>query len=398
MKYQSARSETSTLLGSTALYCAGSLIFSFMPVYLGDVGRRLHLSSAALGVLSAAELWSIAIASLTGPLWINRFNWRLLARIGAVTSIFGQLGSLALTDFNLLLIARIITGLGGEGVLFALSYSLIAKTRNVERSLGVAYAMSIAGGTICLYASPEMDRALGSISVLAALAVLSGVSLVVSFVVPINSGGSAPDDTYRAMTASSTTWRARAALALVGQMIWYAGVGGFWSFTEQVAADNAISSTRIAQAMGIGTAAALIGTILAAGMSNRFGRAFPIVLSTILIGGAIFGFTSSSEFVSITVELALFNIFWACGNIYITATACSFDTRGTIAVLLPASPMIGMALGTFVLGNCIRDLGIGTTPWIAGGFLANGMFLVLLSTFMRKHDLAPNVVKALESD
>lgn len=331
MKCQSARSETSALLGSAAFYCAGSLIFSFMPVYLGDIGRRLHLSSAALRVLSAAELWSIAFASLTGPVWINRFNRRLLARIGAATAMIGQLGSLALNDFHLLLIVRIITGLGGEGVLFVLSYSLLAQTRNVERSLGVAYATSIAAGTTCLYASPEMDRALASISVLAALAGLSVVSLVVSFVVPISSSRPAANDAHRPMPASSATWRVRGALALAGQAIWYAGVGGFWSFTEQLAADHRVSPARIAHAMGIGTAAALLGTVLAAGINNRFGRALPIVLSTVLIGTAVFGFTSSSGLVSITVELALFNVFWACGNIYITATACSFDASGSIA-------------------------------------------------------------------
>src|SRR5262245_1337240 len=100
MRVKSKWREATLVLGGASLYCAGGLIFSVMPVYLGNIDRLLHVSPAALGTLSAAELWSIAIASLTGPLWIDRFDWRKLARIGAVTSLVGQAASLWVTDFN----------------------------------------------------------------------------------------------------------------------------------------------------------------------------------------------------------------------------------------------------------------------------------------------------------
>lgn len=390
--------ETGAVLGGAVLYCAGALIFSVMPAYLGNIDRLLHVSPAALGDLSAAELWSIAIASLTGPAWIKRFKWRMLARIGAVTALVGQLTSLWVTHFDVLLIVRVVTGIFGEGLLMALSYSLLAQTRNVERSFGLAYAASTVVGTVCLYSSPQLDRALGGISVLAVLAVLAVVALCISGVVPDNSGGAAAAESRSPSSRGETGWRSRGALALIGQAIWYAGAGGFWSFTEQLGADNALSVGQIARAMGIGTAAALLGTLLAAGMSNRFGRAVPIMVSTVAMGIAVFAFVSSGVFGAVAAELALFNIFWACGTIYVTATACSLDRSGKIAVLLPAFQTLGMALGTFVLGRCIKGLGFGSTPWIVAGFLGVGLLLVLLCLLARKSDLTEDAArKTLQS-
>lgn len=393
--------QSGLVLTSTVLYCAGALIFTFMPAYLGAIDKLLRVSPAALGALAAAELWAIAFASLTAPLWIGRLDWRVWARIGAMTSLAGQLASLWVTDFNLLLAVRIVTGAMGEGVLMALSYSLLGQTHNVERSFGIAYGVSIAIGTVCLYFNLQLDRASGSIGVLAVLAMLAVLACLMSFLVAPNLRRPAADDRLhplRPVPAIRAAWRSVAIWVSVAQAIWYAGAGSFWSFAEQLAAHNAMPSAQIAQVMGIGTAAALIGTLLTIGMANRFGRRVPTIVSTLLTAVAIFAFARTSGFLLATSELALFNIFWACGTIYLTAAACSFDSSGKIAVLLPAFQTIGMALGTFVLGRSIRDFGFEIAPWVAGAFLMVGMLLALLCMTLRKRELGADIARmSLES-
>ena len=366
------------ILGGALLYCAGGLMFVFTPAYLGNVERLYGISPADLGILSAAELWSIALASFLGPFWIGRFNWRTLVRFGALSALLGQITSLFIADYQWLLVARVATGLFGEGVLLALSYSSLGQTRNVERSFGLAYGASIVIGMAGLYASPELDRYLGTISVLVILAAAAAAGFAAAPLIPAGPVKTSVQNARQGSQSAFAMWRSLAALALVTQAIWYAGVGGFWSFTEQLATYNAVPASGIAHAMGIGTAAALLGSFLALILNGRFGRTLPILISTAFIAVAIVAFMASREVISVTLELAIFNIFWASGTIYMTAATCASDDSGNIAVLVPAFQVTGMAIGTAILGHFIDDLGAAVTPWVVGGFFVVALALLFL--------------------
>lgn len=261
-----------------------------------------------MGWLSGAELWSIACASFVGPIWIRRFNWHTLARFGAFSALAGQIGSLFVTNFHSLLILRSVTGFFGEGVLMALSYAALGQTRNVERSFGLTYGISIVVGMVALLISPELDRLSGNISVL----IILGVAAAAAFV----GAGLIPGGPLNISNADFTSPRPKlafsglgklGAVALLTQALWYAGTGGFWSFTEQIGTSNAIPSTDIARALGIGTAAALIGSFLALVLNSRFGQIKPIVVSIIAVMGVVLAFLASRH-------LILLRSKWPCST------------------------------------------------------------------------------------
>src|SRR5690242_20378978 len=80
------------LLG-TLLYSAGSAIFYLMPPYLAFLGGRLSLDPGQLGTLAAAESAAIGVASLFGPLWIDRIDRRFAVGFAALVCIGGNLAS-----------------------------------------------------------------------------------------------------------------------------------------------------------------------------------------------------------------------------------------------------------------------------------------------------------------
>ncbi|HKY82657.1 MAG TPA: MFS transporter, partial [Sphingobium sp.] len=339
--------EVRQTITGTAFYCAGGLIFTVMPAYLGGVGRALGVDAVALGTLSAVELWAIALASLTGPLWINRFDRRALAALGAVIALVGQCLTLFLSDYWALLSVRAATGLLGEGVLLTLSYALLGQTQHPERSFGIAFGTSIILGTLCLYMGPELDKASGTSGAILILAALELLALALCAFASLHHGPE-PSPYTKPMADNQRKGASLSvgAFALVGQAVWYAGAGGFWSFTEQMASLMNILPVNIAHALGIGTSAALLGTFVTVTIGDRFGRMVPVVISTLLIALSVFAFARSSNLGPVTLELAIFNIFWASGTIYATAAACSIDEKGRIAVLVPAFQVIGMAIGT----------------------------------------------------
>lgn len=377
------------VIAGAVLYCTGGVIFYIIPALLANAGRLYHASSAQLGLLAAVELGAIALASLTGPFWIGRFSWRVLVRAGAVASLLGQLASLAAPSYVALLAIRGVTGALGEGVLLALSYSLLGRSQNVERAFSVAYAASIVISMICLYASPALDRVLGADSVLIVVAVLSAAAFFTSFIVPADGGETSKSALER--TGPSTIRRASGGLALLTQLAWFAGAGGFWSFTEQLAAANSLPAAEIAQAMALGAGAALLGAALALGLNGRFGRTWPTLLSAVIMMASVFAFMTTHRFAAAATELAVFNVFWASGTIYLTAAACAVDETGKVAVLVPAAQTIGMSVGSFVLGRLIQDFGFQVTPWIVAGLLAATLLLMTLSSGLASRTLRANV-------
>lgn len=88
-----------------------------------------------------------------------------------------------------------------------------------------------------------------------------------------------------------------------------------------------------------------------------------------------------------TLELALFNISWASGTIFLIAAVCAVDASGKVTVLLPAFQTIGMAFGTFILGHVIGDMGIAAVPWAVTGFLAAVLLALFTTTAIQKFRL-----------
>ncbi|WP_142639777.1 MFS transporter [Sphingomonas sp. IC081] len=378
--------QNRAIVAGALLYCSASLIFYIVPAFLRSIARLYDASPAQLGMLSAMEFWAIAAASLTGPLWINRFNWRTIARVGAAIALIGQVASLFVRDFDTLVIVRLLTGAFGEGLVLAVSYPVLAQSRHVERSFGLAYGATLVLSTVLIYASPLLDRLSGTVSLLLIMAVLFAASFVAASFLPAGSGNSA-EESQQEITASRPVSRGLIALTLAAPTLWFAGAGGFWAFTGQIAAGNGLPDAQVATSIAIGTGLAILGTLFAMTVGDRFGRRWPVVVSALAMSALVFGVVQSGEFATLTVELALFNISWASGTIFLIAAVCAVDASGKVTVLLPAFQTIGMAFGTFILGHVIGDMGIAAVPWAVTGFLAAVLLALFTTTAIQKFRL-----------
>ena len=131
------------IAAGSMLTLSGSAIYFLMPIYLGSMMESLSLSSTRGGILSGSEYYAIAFTSLTGPFWIHRFSWRKLAIVGIVISCIGHTATLLLDDYTLIVAARVLTGVFGEGILYSISFAVLAETRNPDRSFGIAMVVSV---------------------------------------------------------------------------------------------------------------------------------------------------------------------------------------------------------------------------------------------------------------
>jgi predicted MFS family arabinose efflux permease len=356
----SAKSITSGVL----LTLAGSAIYFLMPVYLGDMAKAMALGPQRMGILGGAEIAAIAAASVFSSLWIRRVRWRTAALVGAAVTVVGDALTCLAHGYLPILVLRVLTGLLGEGILYPLSFVVLGQTRDPDRSFGIALSYSVGFLAAVLLASPWLTSLLGEsvlVIILGALAVTVGAFArwVPDPAAPAIPVQAAPDTTSpRAIKLGLLgLW------GLVGQAVWFIGPGGYWAFSERVAAAGGLSASTTATALSVGLAAGLIGCLIPARIGGKHGRIWPVMVSTLALIAVVLGTLQRSGAVLFILYIMAFNALWNLGTAYIFGLIASADRDGRLSVLIPASQSVGLALGPIIMGYLVAEQGMLAVGW-----------------------------------
>jgi cytidyltransferase-like protein len=117
------------VLGSF-LYTAGSAFQYVTPAYLGEISAKLAINETQMGSITAAENVGVALASILSVLLLRKVNRRTLAIAGAALCALLNLCAFFVRHFELLVSIRFLTGILGEGILFALAFVVLGSTRD----------------------------------------------------------------------------------------------------------------------------------------------------------------------------------------------------------------------------------------------------------------------------
>ena len=343
-----------TLAAGVLLGVSGVAIFNVLPLYLGAAAEQLNLSPDKTGLLATIELSAIALASLLGPLWVSRVNWRVTAYAATSIIILGDLLTTTLSNYELILLTRVITGFFGEGLVYAIAISALAESDEPERAFGYAVSGQVLSAAVGLYFLPPLVAILGVNSVIYYVAAIAFASLwLVHWM---------PEASTKRVQAISCEPRFPSFVPLIGlavMSIWYLCIGSFWAFAERIGDEAGLELQVIGTALSISTIAGLLGSISATFLKGRFGRMWPFLAAVVL---QIFVFIAiSMEFSEqlFFAALIVFNIGWNFGVTYLLAMIASSDSQGKFVVLAPVSQSIGTAGGPALTGLMAVQYGYG---------------------------------------
>jgi predicted MFS family arabinose efflux permease len=368
-------SELGRIMLGCLLYTAGSAILYVLPAYLAEIGTGLGLNDAQLGSITAAETIGIGLASVLSMLWIGRMNLRVAALVAAVVGAACNVLSALGHSFLLVIAARFLTGLLGEGILFALAFVVLRGARNPERAFGIALTTVVSFGSVVLAASPALDRLhLGSGSLLPLAAASLSVLLAVRFMPRWQMPAARPAEGAK---TSGLLGNGRAMLALAAMAVWYAAPGAFWTFADTAAADRHVPVQAISLALAIGNAVGLLGSLLSAWQGDRWGRAGPIVAATACLCLSVVAFAHSLTLLALSSVLSAFNVCWNYGAVYQMALVVALDPVGRISVAISAAQVWGFAAGGFLSGLVIYRTGFAGLPGVVAALAIGGLLLFL---------------------
>ena len=349
------------ILAVSMVSAIGGLVFNTMPLLLGTAGEAFGLSPAQLGTLSLTAGIGYLAGTLTGPLWVERVNWRIaaFAIVAAVIASFLFATQLSGT--------AIFAGFAIFGFFCALAIALamrvLADMPDPERAYGTRLSVELVSIGVFLILLPVLFISRtgfsGAMLGLALFAALLGIG---AFVFPKKTSSEAASK----LKGFPNWQQAGASWSVLGIFTIYllANVGLFF-FLYVIAQDFSPTPAQNGLMFGVlkwlGGAAGAVGAIIGA----RAGVRIPhLAAFGILILGVI-GLALSQSFTAYMISSWVWEFGFTLGCLYQTAAIVRFDISNKLVVLVPMAFGISMIFGGKIAGQILE------------GGSANGIYIMV---------------------
>jgi len=379
-------------LSAFAIGTTEFVIVGLVPTIAQDLGVTLPsagllVSLYALGVAIGAPV----LTALTG-----RWNRKLVLLSLMGLFIIGNILAWMAPNYSSLITARILTGLA-HGVFFSIG-STIATSLVPKEKEASAIAIMFTGLTVALVTGVPLGTFTGQTfgwrATFLTVAVLGAIALIGSaFLVPRNLEQSKPA-TLRQQLEVITHPR----LLLVYAMTAIGYGGTFTAFTyltpilEDVTGFASGMVSLLLLVYGVSVAA---GNIWGGKLADRFG---PTSALYIVFGGlaAILFVLTFSAYnpVAAVITLLVWGAF-AFGNVpglqvYVVQLAERYTPHSVDVAsgLNIAAFNIGIAVGAWLGGHVVADMGLMNTPWIGGVIVLSALLLTRISATLDNHETA----------
>lgn len=379
-------------LSAFAIGTTEFVIVGLVPTIAQDLGVTLPsagllVSLYALGVAIGAPV----LTALTG-----RWNRKLVLLSLMGLFIIGNILAWMAPNYSSLITARILTGLA-HGVFFSIG-STIATSLVPKEKEASAIAIMFTGLTVALVTGVPLGTFIGQTfgwrATFLTVAALGAIALIGSAVlVPKNLKQSKPA-TLRQQLEVITHPR----LLLVYAMTAIGYGGTFTAFTyltpilEDVTGFASGMVSLLLLVYGVSVAA---GNIWGGKLADRFG---PTSALYIVFGGlaAILFVLTFSAYNPVTAVITL--LVWgafAFGNVpglqvYVVQLAERYTPHSVDVAsgLNIAAFNIGIAVGAWLGGHVVADMGLMNTPWIGGVIVLSALLLTRISATLDNHETA----------
>lgn len=337
--------RTAIVLGTV-----GVLSFIVQPGLVQGFVGEFGFSEAAANTLTFWEMAGVALATLTIAVTVNRLPVPLTIAFSLILAVTGNLAStLVERDFALLSAVRFVTGLG-EGVVIALSFSLVGLTSQIQRNLAWYLALLLTYGALGLWAMPRAFATIGLEGIFIVWAGLSALALLLMPYLPRKMDGS-DKPAEEAVQLDNCLLM----LALAAVLFYNTGIGLAWANLFLIGLDLGGTEQQVADALLLSQFVAIFGAFAAVFLADVL-RPRHVVLGGML-GGAVslVALVPQPGFVVFVIAVSVFNFLWNMTLPFLLASAGAMDTGGRMIAAAVAMQMVGLGFGPFLAGRLLGE-------------------------------------------
>jgi MFS family permease len=354
-------------IGSTAL-----LMLGLQPILLGELVGTQFISSQGVGLVAMGEILALGVGVVLSDALLPISRHKTITVIASLVTAVIAIPALYSSGDNRFALMRAAAGLT-EGVMLWSVTSVIVRAANPERLAAIFMAVSTAaqGVVAALLAGLVIPRASweGGFAVLAALTVLSAV--LAAWLPP----SLAPLQSH---TAEKMRWTVARLLPLVIAFLQMAAVSSLWAYMELLGKAVGLDDTAARFIVPEVIAMQVLGGLAATWAIQQFTVVRTLALGSIVliaVGGGIHLLPTESA-TSFTLISAVFGFTWLFLMPFQVALAFRADSKGRVALLIPAAQLIGSAAGPFVASLTMTKDDAQTVPLVSMAFALCAAILV----------------------
>lgn len=356
------------LAAAILLSVAGIAAFSILPVMIGTIADTQALNASQAGFIAAADLCGFALASLLAGIWTRGFDGRRVAAVGLLVALIGNVLSLHTPRFELLLVVRLLSGLGG-GLAYSVAMSTLARSARPDRDFGLMVAAQITYQVVALFTLPRLVTAYGSDAIFLALA----ATVCASFLALLSKGlvMRSTEPTAHPVSHSAAAWLGVAAMALFSL-----NLGALWTYVERIGVGIGLSSPQTGTILAMALALSILGALGASWLGDRWGRRAPLVLASVaqLVSLVLLMRTDTTSY---SIGAVVYSLAWAFAVPYLYSLVASLDASGRLIVLSPAAQAVGAALGPAVAASLLDGAAYAPVSAVAAVALVGSMLCLI---------------------
>ena len=341
-------SDLSHGLSGILTTCVGYTLILFMPLYLEFVAQALSLNESQVGWLAATDAGGLALSALLFAIFIKRLNFRYVVIVGCAIAIAGNLWSMKIEDYQWLCVIRTITGFG-EGLVVAAGISVVGMVSNPNRWFGLYTAAVVVVQGIGLILLPIIKQKFELEGLFIFFALLFLLPLITLNQLPKHSV--ANDGKTHAI---SSTKKKYLLLALLGQLIFYAGIGGVWAYISLMGNAQGLNIDIVSQYLAISMVIGALGGVAFAMLGKRGDSQRLFAISIAIMIFCMVGLIEFSAS-SYLIVLCIFSFFWSLLGARLFAVVSDADQSGKYISGAQTVLSLGYMIGPIIAAMLFDD-------------------------------------------
>lgn len=357
-------------IAAILLSVIGAATFLVMPVLLGSAVTAFGYSESDVGLIAALLMAGNALSAASALFWVRRLDWRLAARIALLLQALALVAASQGGEFLAVGLLLFFGSLGG-GAVYSIALTVLSDHNNSDRVFGYAITTQVAfqlAGMLMLF---HFSAPGGFNQLMCGVAGLAVSGLLLTEWLPRRG------KVGTTAKIAGILRQRRVIMALLGCMAFYFNVGCIWAYVERIGSAAGFTAEGLGNALALGVATGMTGSLVASWQGTRFGRVVPLAwgaAGTVLAVAFLLPAVGLSIFV---VALALYNFVLNYSLTYQYAVIAAADESGRGVAVAAAFQMAGGAIGPAVAALLIAPASFVAVNTLAaiGAIVSFGLFL-----------------------
>jgi predicted MFS family arabinose efflux permease len=363
---QTDAAEFRAMIAGVCLSVVGFATFLLMPQFIEAAVADLGYSEPQVGNLSAVVSVGSTLAAIAAVLWIRSSSWRWAGALALAGLIASNVLSMFVHGFAGFIALQGIAGFCG-GSIYSLALTVLSDGRRPQRYFAYAIGAQTIYQIVGLAAGPALIHQGGVNAILGVFTGLGILGLALIAGVPTHGR------TVAAPPRARSRGEARAhggllspavMLALAGCFLYYVNVGAYWTYIERIGVTAGIGLSEISNGLAFGTAASMLGVLLASWLGERRGYVVPIAWSAIGVVLAVVLLLGHLRLTAYVISAVVYGIVWNVSMTYQYSAVNIVDRTRRGVALAPAFHDAGGAVGPALAALAVTEKDHSSVLWI----------------------------------